>query len=125
MAVGGGDVAAKDTVGTYGEQVAVNHLQQNGFTVLDRNWRCDIGEIDIVARDGDYLVVVEVKTRRSQRFGTPAEAVTPEKLLRLRRLTARWILASGVHPPRVRIDVLSVLPQRSGAAQVEHLKAVA
>ena len=118
-------MAVKDRVGSYGEQVAVNHLQRNGFVVLDRNWRCELGEIDIVARDGDCLVVVEVKTRRSERFGSPAEAVTPAKLGRLRRLTARWLADAGVHPPRVRIDVVSVRPQPSGAAQVEHLRAVA
>jgi putative endonuclease len=118
-------VAVKDSVGTYGEQVAVTHLQERGYVVLDRNWRCELGEIDIVARDGDCLVVVEVKTRRSERFGSPAEAVTAAKLARLRRLTARWIADAGVHPPRVRIDVLAVRPQRSGAARVEHLRAVA
>lgn len=117
-------MAAKDRVGQYGERVAVKHLMDNGFVVLDRNWRCELGEIDIVARDGDYLVVVEVKTRRSSRFGPPAEAVTPAKLARLRRLTARWITESGLHPPRVRIDVLSVRPQRAGAALVDHLRAV-
>jgi putative endonuclease len=118
-------VAAKDTVGTYGEQVAVTHLQEHGFVVLDRNWRCELGEIDIVARDGDCLVVVEVKTRRSLRFGPPADAVTAAKLSRLRRLTARWLADSGLHPPRVRIDVIAVLPQRSGAAKVDHLRSVA
>lgn len=118
-------MAVKDRVGAYGEQVAVNHLLRNGFAVLDRNWRCELGEIDIVARDGDCLVVVEVKTRRSERFGSPEEAVTPAKLARLRRLTARWIADAGVHPARVRIDVLAVRPQRSGAARVDHLRAVA
>jgi putative endonuclease len=118
-------VAVKDRVGSYGEQVAVNHLQRNGFVILDRNWRCELGEIDIIAKDGDCLVVVEVKTRRSERFGSPAEAVTVAKLARLRRLTGRWIAEAGVHPPRVRIDVLAVRPQPSGAARVDHLRAVA
>jgi putative endonuclease len=117
-------VATKDVVGSYGERVALNHLREKGFAVLDSNWRCELGEIDIVARDGDYLVVVEVKTRRSDRFGSPAEAVTAEKLARLRRLAARWIIEHDVHPPRVRIDVLSVVPQRAGSAAVEHLRAV-
>lgn len=118
-------MAVKDRVGSYGEQVAVNHLQRHGFVILDRNWRCELGEIDIIAKDGDCLVVVEVKTRRSERFGSPAEAVTAAKLARLRRLTGRWIAEAGVHPPRVRIDVLAVRPQPSGAARVDHLRAVA
>ena len=63
---------AKDAVGRYGEDVAARHLTEAGLVVLERNWRCREGEIDIVARDGDVLVVCEVKTRRSTTYGTPA-----------------------------------------------------
>ena len=80
---------AKDALGAYGERVAAAHLVAAGMTVLDRNWRCPIGEIDIVARDGDVLVVCEVKTRRGDGFGHPLEAVTARKAARLRRLAAR------------------------------------
>ncbi len=118
-------MAAKDTVGRYGEDVAARHLAELGYQVLQRNWRCDLGEIDIVARDGDCLVVCEVKTRRGDAFGHPAEAVTQRKLARLRRLAARWLAESGLHPPQVRIDVVAVLRPPSGAARVEHLRAVA
>ena len=69
-------VRAKDALGRYGEDVAARHLLSEGFVVLDRNWRCDVGEIDIVARDGDTLVVCEVKTRSGTGFGSPLEAVT-------------------------------------------------
>jgi len=117
-------VAAKDTVGRYGEDVAARHLSEHGLVVLQRNWRCELGEIDIVARDGDCLVVCEVKTRRSQAFGSPLEAVTPRKLARLRRLAARWLQESGLHPPQVRIDVVSVVRPPSGPAVVEHVRAV-
>lgn len=118
-------MAAKDEVGRYGESVAVRHLMGQGYAVLARNWRCDIGEVDIVARDGDCLVICEVKTRRSDRFGAPAEAVTRTKLERLRRLAGRWLAESGQHPAAVRIDVVAVVPQRRGPALVEHLRAVA
>lgn len=118
-------MAAKDTVGRYGEDVAARHLNEIGYQVLQRNWRCDLGEIDIVARDGDCLVVCEVKTRRSAVCGHPVEAVTPAKLARLRQLTARWLADSGLHPPQVRIDVVSVLRPPRGPAVVEHLRAVA
>jgi putative endonuclease len=118
-------VAAKDTVGRYGEDVAARHLTQQGFVVLQRNWRCELGEIDIVARDGSCLVVCEVKTRRTSSCGSPVEAVTPRKAARLRRLAARWVVESGLHPPEVRIDVVSVLRPPRGAAVVEHLRAVA
>ena len=79
---------AKDGLGRYGEDVAARHLVEQGIIVLDRNWRCELGEIDIVGRDGDVLVVCEVKTRSGTSFGTPLEAVTRTKAARLRRLAA-------------------------------------
>ena len=92
--------------------------------MLDRNWRRRDGELDLVALDGDELVVVEVKTRRSTAYGHPLEAVTPRKLARVRRLAARGCAAHDVHPRSVRIDVIAVLLPARGAAQVEHLVGV-
>jgi putative endonuclease len=112
---------AKDAVGRYGEDVAARHLQRAGWQLLDRNWRGPDGELDIVALDGTALVTVEVKTRRGVGFGHPAEAVTPRKVARLRRLTAQWVAAHEVRPRSIRIDVIGVVLPRSGAAQVEHL----
>ncbi len=114
---------AKDAVGAYGERVAVAHLVAQGMVVLDRNWRTPSGEIDIVLRDGSDVVFCEVKTRRGDRFGVPAEAVGATKVRRLRRLAAQWLAASGVRPARVRFDVVSVRPQPAGAAHVDHLRA--
>ncbi|GMA26495.1 UPF0102 protein [Luteimicrobium album] len=117
---------AKDAVGRYGEKVAARHVEGRGWRVVDRNWRGPGGELDLVAFDGDVLVVVEVKTRRGLGFGHPAEAVTPVKLARLRRLTAGWLTA---HPEvryrSVRIDVVAVQLPRAGAARIEHLEDVA
>jgi putative endonuclease len=115
---------AKDGLGQYGENVAVAHLRGAGLTILDRNWRCDIGEIDIVARDGDVLVVCEVKTRSSTGFGAPLEGVTARKAARLRRLAARWVHEQRVHPPDIRIDLVGVLQTGRGAAEVEHVRGV-
>ncbi|MFG1923680.1 YraN family protein [Cryptosporangium sp. NPDC048952] len=115
-------MGAKQAVGAYGERVALRYLQQSGLVVLDRNWRCAEGELDIVARDGDALVICEVKTRRGEQYGVPAEAVVAAKAARLRRLATHWIRATGVHPGTVRFDVVSVRPQRSGAARVDHLR---
>jgi putative endonuclease len=114
---------AKDAVGSYGERVAVRHLVSQGMVVLDRNWRSSTGEIDIVLRDGDSIVFCEVKTRRTRQFGTPLEAIVPAKVRRLRRLAAEWLSTSGGHSEEVRFDVVSVIPQRSGAARVDHLRA--
>ena len=114
----------EDAVGGYGERVAVRYLQQAGMVVLARNWRCELGEVDVVARDGDCLVVCEVKTRRTAAAGHPLEAVTPAKVARLRRLAVAWMASAGVHPLEVRLDVVAVLRPRRGPALVEHLRAV-
>jgi putative endonuclease len=115
---------AKDGLGRYGEDVAARHLVEQGIIVLERNWRCDIGEIDIVGRDGDVLVVCEVKTRSGTGFGTPLEAVTRAKAARLRRLAARWLADHQGRPAHVRFDVVGVVAARSGAARVEHVRGV-
>ena len=114
---------AKDAVGHYGEDVAARHLTEAGLQIVARNWRCGEGEIDIVARDGDTLVICEVKTRSATGFGLPAEAVTRRKADRLRRLAYLWLLENPAGGAEVRFDVVSVLRQPVGAATVEHLRA--
>jgi putative endonuclease len=115
-------VRAKDALGRFGEEVAARHLIAEGFIVLERNWRCDAGEIDIVARDGDALVVVEVKTRSSVDHGTPFEAVTQRKLHRLEVLGIRWMTDTGSRSRRMRVDVVSVLRPRTGRTVIEHVR---
>ncbi|AJE42739.1 putative endonuclease [Streptomyces nodosus] len=117
---------ARSALGRYGEELAARRLTAAGMTVLERNWRCGrSGEIDIVARDGDVLVVCEVKTRRGGRFEHPMAAVTPVKAERLRGLAERWIQAHGGAPPGgARIDVVGVLLPERGAAVVEHVRGV-
>jgi putative endonuclease len=110
-------------VGAYGERLAERHLTEQGLVVLARNWRCGDGELDLILRDGDDLVFCEVKTRRGDRFGSPAEAIGPAKVRRLRRLAARWLAESGLHPREVRFDVVAVLARPRGAAHVEHTRA--
>jgi putative endonuclease len=113
---------ATDAVGDYGERVAQRFLTDQGMRVLSRGWRCRQGEIDLVAVDGDCLVVCEVKTRRSVRAGTPLDAVTPAKLARLRKLAAAWLAEHGGGYPDVRIDVVAVLVPRRGGPRVEHVR---
>jgi putative endonuclease len=112
----------KDVLGRFGEALAVRHLRDDGMTILDRNWRCAIGEIDIVARESNTLVICEVKTRSSLRYGSPFDAVTEAKLHRLERLGVAWIRERGVRPSTIRIDVLSVLRPSTGATVVEHIR---
>ena len=117
-----GVTKAKDAVGAYGERVAARLLAENGMDLLDRNWRCPDGELDIVARDGDTIVFCEVKTRRGERYGVPAEAVGPGKVRRLRALAAAWLRAHPDRRGQVRFDVVSVRTRRTGAASVEHVR---
>ena len=111
-------------LGAYGEQVAARHLAELGLVVLDRNWRCDEGELDLVLKDGDTLVACEVKTRTSLDHGTPHEAITDDKLERLRRLAVRWVEARGVHPPETRVDLVAVLRPRTGPTLVDHVRGI-
>ncbi len=113
--------------GRWGEDLAVRHLERLGLTVIDRNWRCREGEIDIVAGDEerDTIVICEVKTRSSEDFGSPLAAVTPRKLRRLRALAGAWMRAHDHHAREVRIDVIGILLSRSGAPSLEHLRGVA
>ena len=115
---------AKDAVGRYGEDVAVRHLQAAGLTVLARNWRCPVGEIDVVATEGTTLVVCEVKTRSSAAYGMPAEAITHRKAAKLRELALCWLREHPHSRGDVRFDVVSVLRSAAGAAAVEHLRGV-
>jgi len=111
-------------LGDYGEALAARFLRDRGMVVLARNWRCEAGEIDIVARDGDCLVVCEVKTRRGSRFGLPVEAVTWAKVLRLRRLAAAWLHAHDDAVASVRIDVVGVLAPLDGPPRVHYVPGV-
>lgn len=111
-------------LGTYGEAFAARYLIQQGMVLLDRNWRCELGELDLVLREGRVLVVCEVKTRSSLAYGTPMEAVTEQKAARLRRLAARWLAEHDVHPPEVRIDLVGVLVPAGGPVEVDHARGI-
>lgn len=133
-------MVGKDEVGRRGEGIALEHVVGRGWVVLATNWRSGRdGEIDIVALDGDVLVVVEVKTRSGTGFGHPSQGVTPRKLARLRRLAGRWLLVHRqmveavverdgaelpAHWSAVRIDVVSVLLREGREPVVEHFEAV-
>ncbi|MGP4003921.1 YraN family protein [Streptomyces sp. 8N706] len=122
---------ARGALGRYGEDLAARRLAEAGMTVLERNWRCRDGEIDIVATDRDALVVCEVKTRRAGVYEHPMAAVTRRKAERLRRLAARWLADrwlerhGGPPPGGVRIDLVGVLLPLRGAPVVEHVRGVA
>ncbi|MEU5878222.1 YraN family protein [Spirillospora sp. NPDC047279] len=103
---------ANRTLGQRGEDAAAAYLTKIGWTIVERNWRCRQGELDIVAHDGRRHVVCEVKTRRGVTLGTPFEAITSDKAVRLRRLAWEWASHNGVPGARIRVDALCLLPAR-------------
>ncbi|RDH74568.1 YraN family protein [Mycolicibacterium moriokaense] len=113
-------------IGALGERLAVEHLTSLGLAVLDRNWRCRYGELDIVVVDNTTrtVVFVEVKTRTSDRFGGVEQAVTPAKLRRLRRLAGLWLAGHEGRWAAVRIDVIGVRIGRRRNPELMHLQAV-
>lgn len=115
---------SKQALGRYGESLAARHLVAQGMELLDRNWRCPSGEVDLVLRDGAVLVVCEVKTRSTTDFGSPQEAVTVRKLWRMRRVAAAWLAAHDLHPAEVRLDLVAILRPRRGPVAIEHVRGI-
>jgi putative endonuclease len=101
--------AARQALGARGEALAAEWYERNGYVVLDRNWRCRDGELDLVVRRQRTIVFCEVKTRTSTVFGSPQEAVTSVKRDRIRRLAATWLETSPVRPRQIRFDVAAIL----------------
>ena len=110
-------------IGKYGEDRAAEFLSRLGYEVIERNWRGNNGEIDIVARDRDCLVFAEVKTRTRTGFGHPFEAITSKKLQTIRRLVGEWCHSKQIAGSKVRLDAVSVLVV-DGIVRIEHLKQV-
>ena len=111
--------ASQPTIGTRGEDLAAAELERQGLVILDRNWRCRLGEIDIVAMEVEgadrSLVFCEVKCRTGLGFGPPLEAITYAKVRKLRRLAGEWLATSTITARRIRIDAVGVvlLPEKS------------
>jgi putative endonuclease len=113
----------RQNLGRYGEERAAGYLVERGYEIIDKNWHSSSGEIDLVARDKNLLVFVEVKTRSGAGFGHPFEAITKEKVSRMRRLAAEWLAAKQVFGLQVRLDAIAVLVS-GGRVYIEHLKEV-
>lgn len=117
-------MAAKDELGRAGEDRAVAHLIRLGYRILDRNWRCALGELDVVAQCGDALAFVEVKTRRTLDFGHPFEAIDESKRQRLWRLAHAWCRA---HPAvsrgrSLRLEAIGIVGPDPASGSLEHLR---
>ena len=107
------DAVARRDLGETGEAAAAEWYESQGYEVLARNWRCRDGELDLIVRKARRYVFCEVKTRSSDAFGLPAEAVTAAKQRRIRRLAARWLEdAAPARPTEIRFDVVAILDGR-------------
>lgn len=116
-------MAQKDVLGRAGEDRAAAHLEKRGWQLVERNWRSHQGELDIVALDGEDLVVVEVKTRRGVGFGHPLEAIDARKRARLWHLAMAWAVD---HPDvargrEIRLDAVAVIGADIATARIEHV----
>ncbi len=110
-------------IGRRGEAAAAAYLERQGMHVIDRNWRNGRGEIDIVALDGEQLVICEVKTRASTAAGQPEESVSAAKQRRLVRLAEAYVAAAGLIEPCVRFDVVSIVVLSDDRALLRHHRA--
>lgn len=111
-------------LGASGEEEVARFLARKSMTIIDRNWRIKGGEIDLICEDGETIVFVEVKTRTSNTYGTPFDAITPEKAFRLQRLALAWMATHHRWGQDYRIDVAGVWMDGSGRCEIEHRKAV-
>lgn len=114
------------SIGAYGEALAAEYLQSIGCQVLARNWRAGrTGELDLVVREQQFVVAVEVKTRSGRGYGSPFESITALKAGRLRRLLLQWVREHQPNADRLRIDAVAVLLLPEEAPQIEHLRGIA
>lgn len=112
------------TLGARGETIAAAYLEGLGYRILERNWRTRAGELDLIARDRQTLVAVEVKTRSGDGYGHPLEAITAQKMSRLRRLLLEWVRSTGVHGTRLRVDAVGITVHTAGRPRIDHLQGI-
>ena len=113
----------KQIVGRQGEQLASDYLRRQGYTIIARNWRCPAGEIDVVAREGEDLVFVEVRARRGLEFGTPEESITARKQSKLVEVAQTYLLMMDLQDVAWRIDVVAIqLGSRGEPTRLNHIR---
>ena len=108
-------------LGDWGEEQARNYLESEGLVILDKNYRCKLGEIDLIALDGDYLVFIEVKTRTSTAYGFPVEAIGPRKQKKYIQMASVYTKQKGLHGISFRFDVVEVMVRRQGQPAINHI----
>jgi len=111
---------SKTKKGTIGEDLAVDYLKKKGYRILQRNYRFEYGEIDIVAEDGSVLVFVEVKARRSKEFGEPEDAVTPRKREKIRSTANGYLFENNIDDKECRFDVIAI-DYQDNKTEIRHI----
>lgn len=109
-------------LGDRGEELAASWLEQQGIRVVERNFRCTGGEVDIVARDGSTTVFVEVKTRKNLAYGVPQLAVTPFKQRQISKAALTWLAKKRLHDQPARFDVVAILLESEYTYRIEHIR---
>jgi putative endonuclease len=112
----------RKTTGQIGEKLAADFLTRQGYEIIETNYRCKEGEVDIIAKDGDFLVFVEVRAKNSRRFGSPEESITARKKEHLRNTAARYLETHENLPAQWRIDFVAV--ELDGAEKVWRLEVI-
>jgi putative endonuclease len=111
------ETSDRQSLGRRGESLAAQVLQERGYIIVERNWRCQAGEVDLVTKQQDVWIFVEVRTRRSMAFGTPEESITPRKRARLIDVAATYLAEHGLTDVDWRIDVVAIEMGRDGCAR--------
>ena len=111
-------LAPKD-LGEYGERLAESELLKRGYRIIERNYRCKLGEIDIVCKDADEIVIVEVKTRSSRTHGNPQDSITRSKARKLIALGASYLAERKIPDAQWRIDVVAIMIEPEGRPRIE------
>ena len=116
----------RQLIGKIGEAAAVQYLQQQGYTIIENNYRCPLGEIDIVARDERVTVMAEVRTRTSLAYGSPEESITADKARRLKRLAFSYLQTHHLSTAPCRIDLVAVMVDREThqVNNINHIKGI-
>ncbi len=112
----------RSRLGTQGERIAAAHLESLGLVIETRNYRTRFGEVDIVARDGEETVFVEVRTKRSTAYGTPEESLTPRKQARLVKAAEQYLAERGLAGTSWRVDLVAITLQPDGPAHISHIE---
>lgn len=113
---------SKKQVGDRGEDIAVDLLKSKDYKIIERNFRFGHGEIDIIAKDGEILVFIEVKTRKNLEFGQPEYAVTKNKQQQIRKISEAYLYEKKIMDVDCRIDVIAILLKKNLPPQINHIE---